>query len=102
MVILDGLESFLALLGRSWGDLGRSWGVLRRSLPLLGWSWGGLGRSDRNRLGQKIDKKSDQHLRWPPEAILNRFGVVWGSIWDGFGVDLGKFGVDLRGFAICF
>ena len=86
-------------LGRSWGGLGRSWGGLG---VIFGWSWGGLGRSDRNRFGQKIDEKSDQHLRLPPEAILNRFWVVWGSISDGFGVDFDGFGIDLGGFSDFF
>ena len=109
-----------SLLGRSWGDLGpswvgleRSWAVLGRSWgglgavlgglgAIFGWSWGGLGRSDRNRFGQQIDQKSDQNLRWSPEAILNRFWVVWGSMLDGFGVDLDGFGIDLGRFSNFF
>ena len=117
MVILDGLEPFLgplgsilgrlggilAGLGASCGGLCHSWGGLGAVLgglgAIFGWSWGGLGRSDQNCFGQKIDQKSDQHLRWPPEAILNRFWVVWGSILDGFGVDLDGFGIDLDRFS---
>ena len=116
MVILDGLEPFLsplgpilgrlggilAGLGASWGSLGRSCGGLGVVLgglgAIFGWSWGGLGRSDRSRFGQQIDQKSDEHLRLRPEAILNRFWVVWGSTLDGSGVDLGGFGIDLHGF----
>ena len=84
------LGAVLAALGAVLGGLG----------AIFGWSWGSLGRSDRNRFGQKIDQKSDQHLRWPPEATLNRFGVVWGSILDGFGIDLAGFGIDLGRFSI--
>ena len=119
MVILDGLGPFLgplgsilgrlggilAGLGASCGGLGCSWRGLGAVLgglgAIFGWSLGGLGRSDRNRFGLKIDQKSDQHLRWPPEAILNRFWVVWGSILDGFGVDLDGFGIDLGRFSFC-
>ena len=46
-----------------------------------GRSWGALGRS--------------RAILGPPEAILDRFGVVWGSIWGAFGIDLDGFGVDL-------
>ena len=80
-------------LGRCWGGLGRSWGGLG---AIFGWSWGGLGRSD----WAKNRPKTDQHPRWPPEAILDRFGVVWGSIWGGFGTDFDGFGIDLGCFSI--
>ena len=96
-------------LGGSWPVLGRlaavlaALGVVLGGLgAIFGWSWGGLGRSDRNRSGQKIHQKSDQHLRWPPKAILNRFWVVWGSILAGFGIDLDGFGIDLRRFFVDF
>ena len=104
--ILGRLGGILAGLGASWGGLGRSWGglgaILGGLVTIFGWSWSGPGRSDRKRFGQKIDEKSDQHLRLPPEAILNRFWVVWGSISDGFGVDFDGFGIDLGGFSDFF
>ena len=46
---------------------GRSWGALGRSWAILG----------------------------SPEAILDRFGGVWGSIWGGIGIDFDRFGVEL-------
>ena len=33
---------------------------------------------------------------------LNRFGVVWGSIWGGFRIDLGSIWVDLLDFSNLF
>ena len=79
--------------------LGRSWAVLWRSLGGLGVVLGGqIGTA----LGKKIVQKSDQHLRWPPAAILNRFWVVWGSIWDGFGIDLDGIGIDVGRFSDFF
>ena len=38
----------------------------------------------------------------PPEAILNGFEVVWGSIWGGFWIGLDGFGIDLGAFARFF
>ena len=79
-------------LGRSWDGLGRAWVGLG---VVLGLSWGGLGRSERSRFGQKIVSKTVQRPRWPLDAILDRFLLVRGSIWGGFGVDL-------VGFVVCF
>ena len=62
-------------MGRSWAILGWSWGV-------LGPSWGDLGRS--------------WAILGSPEAILDRFGGVWGSIWGGIGIDFVRFGVALE------
>ena len=102
MLILHGLEPFLGPLGPILGRLGGILAGLGASCGGLGRSLGGLGAVLGGQIGTALGKKSpqnsDQHLRWPPEATLNRFGIVWGSILDGFGIDLAGFGIDLGRF----
>ena len=91
-MVLGHLGVVLGHLGVSWGGLGRSWDSLRLLLAAPWRSWGGLGVSWGRSWG--VLGRSWAILG-PPEAILDRFGVVLGSIWGGFEIDLDGFGVDV-------
>ena len=46
----------------------------------------------------KNRSKNGQNPKWPPDAILDRFWVVRGSIWSWFWLDLGSIWVDFLYF----
>ena len=76
-------EGFRWLLGASGSLWGASWAPLGHSWAPLGRSWAPLGRAF-------FKHWSQIGSRFPPRALLDRFGVAGGGVLEGFGWDLGK------------